>query len=116
MNKHLALGCQSAFETGRILPALLFFGYFPNSIRSDDPEFRKKVLKFRRAEKKNNDGHFDNSKKALTVREHEIVDYVIKGMTNKEIAGELNISENTVKVALKTVFKKLGISSRKELI
>lgn len=52
----------------------------------------------------------------LTKREKEIADLVQNGLINKEIAKRLYISENTVKSALKLIFRKLGISSRKELI
>jgi DNA-binding CsgD family transcriptional regulator len=36
-------------------------------------------------------------------------------MRNKEIASYLNISENTVKTTLKHIFRKLNVSSRREL-
>lgn len=52
----------------------------------------------------------------LTKREKEIANLVQNGLINKEIAEKLYISENTVKSALKQVFKKLGITSRKELV
>ncbi len=48
----------------------------------------------------------------LTDRERQICYCVHDGLSNKEIGAKLSISENTVKSALKTVFKKLGISSR----
>ena len=51
----------------------------------------------------------------LSKREGEIVSLVQSGSKNREIADELYISENTVKSALKVIFRKLGISSRKEL-
>lgn len=51
----------------------------------------------------------------LSKREGEIVSLVQSGLKNREIADELYISENTVKSALKVIFRKLGISSRKEL-
>ncbi len=48
----------------------------------------------------------------LTNRERQISLCVHDGLSNKEIGVKLMISENTVKSALKSVFKKLGISSR----
>lgn len=54
--------------------------------------------------------------KLLTSREKEIAVCVHQGMTNKEVASHLMISENTVKSALKSIFKKMNISSRKELL
>jgi len=37
------------------------------------------------------------------------------GMSNRQIAGELHLSINTVQNHLKRVFEKLGLSSRTEL-
>jgi two-component system, NarL family, nitrate/nitrite response regulator NarL len=51
----------------------------------------------------------------LTRRELEIVSAVVNGDTNKEIAGRLSISENTVKRHLMHIFNKVGASSRVEL-
>jgi two-component system, NarL family, nitrate/nitrite response regulator NarL len=52
----------------------------------------------------------------LTVREMQVVQCAAKGMTNKTIAGELNLSEHTVKNYLFRAFEKLGVSSRVELL
>ena len=48
----------------------------------------------------------------LTKREREVLDGVTKGYSNKEIARENDIQEVTVKVHLKSVFAKLGVSNR----
>lgn len=53
---------------------------------------------------------------ALTDREREIVTWVIQGMTNKEIAAQLGISDNTVKTHLSNIFGKLKISHRLQLL
>lgn len=50
----------------------------------------------------------------LTSREHEILKLIAKGMSNKLIARELDISDGTVKVHVKHVLKKLGLKSRVE--
>ena len=42
--------------------------------------------------------------------------YVITGMLNKQIAGEMSISEETVKIHRGRVMKKLGIVSVAELV
>jgi DNA-binding NarL/FixJ family response regulator len=52
----------------------------------------------------------------LTDREHEIVEWVIQGMTNKEIAVRLGISDKTVKTHLSNIFSKLKISRRLQLV
>lgn len=52
----------------------------------------------------------------LTPREAQIAELVAQGLTNQNIGKSLWISENSVKQALKRIFRKLGISSRVELI
>ena len=51
----------------------------------------------------------------LTERQLEITALVAEGLTNREIAAQLYISHNTVKVHLRNVFTKTGVASRTEL-
>lgn len=48
----------------------------------------------------------------LTATETRILQQIVAGKSNKEIAYELEISENTVKTHVKNVFEKLGVSDR----
>ncbi|MFN2234839.1 MAG: response regulator [Anaerolineales bacterium] len=48
----------------------------------------------------------------LTARETDILELVVEGMTNKEIASALNISENTVKIHLRNILDKLHLQNR----
>jgi two-component system nitrate/nitrite response regulator NarL len=57
-----------------------------------------------------NSGEID----ALTQRELEIIKLIAKGLSNKLIARELNISDGTVKVHVKHLLKKLHLRSRVE--
>jgi DNA-binding CsgD family transcriptional regulator len=52
----------------------------------------------------------------ITRREHEIMLLILKGMSNRQIANHLRIAEVTVKKHLTSVYRKLRISNRKELI
>ena len=52
----------------------------------------------------------------LTTRELQIVELVALGRTNAEIGRELWITENSVKQALKRMFRKLEVSSRAEMV
>jgi DNA-binding CsgD family transcriptional regulator len=52
----------------------------------------------------------------LTPRELQIADLVASGQTNAEIGNELWITENSVKQALKRMFRKLEVSSRAEMV
>lgn len=48
----------------------------------------------------------------LTPREHEVLELVAEGLTNKEIAARLVISENTVRTHLRCILDKLHLNSR----
>jgi len=52
----------------------------------------------------------------LTPREHEVIALVSEGLKNKVIGERLFISETTVRHHLTSVFEKLGVSNRLELI
>lgn len=52
----------------------------------------------------------------LTPRETQIAELVSQGLTNAEIGAALWITENSVKKALKRMFRKLEVSSRAELV
>ena len=51
----------------------------------------------------------------ITRREHEIILLILKDMTNRQIADHLSIAEVTVKKHLTSVYRKLRITSRREL-
>jgi DNA-binding CsgD family transcriptional regulator len=52
----------------------------------------------------------------LTPRELQIAELVAEGLTNENIGKSLWITENSVKGALKRMFRKLNVSSRAELV
>jgi two-component system, NarL family, nitrate/nitrite response regulator NarL len=56
-----------------------------------------------------------NAKGRLTAREQELVLLVARGLSNKEIARELRLSEGTVKIHLHKTFQKLGVTNRTAL-
>ena len=51
----------------------------------------------------------------LAPRQHEVATLAAGGRTNPEIADELGISINTVKLRLKQAFERLGVDNRTEL-
>jgi DNA-binding NarL/FixJ family response regulator len=57
-----------------------------------------------------------NGKSMLTQREAEVVRLVAEGLTNREIAGKLQLSEHTVKNYIFRIFDKTGVSSRVGLV
>ncbi len=52
----------------------------------------------------------------LSKRENEVVRYLAQGLTNREIAERMDLSQHTIKNYLFRVFDKLGVSSRVELL
>jgi DNA-binding NarL/FixJ family response regulator len=52
----------------------------------------------------------------LTRRQHEILEMLVQGKSNRDIAAVLGLSENTVKVHVGSIFQKLGVHSRTEAL
>jgi two-component system nitrate/nitrite response regulator NarP len=73
-----------------------------------DPELAQRISERARAGKR-------SAHRALAPRERQLVDFVRRGLRNREIAAELGVTEGTVKAYLHAVFEKLGVSSRTEL-
>lgn len=48
----------------------------------------------------------------LSPRQHEVVELMAEGMTNKEIGAELGVTERTVKSYAQDVYDKLGVRNR----
>lgn len=57
-----------------------------------------------------------NNCSALTVREREVLTLICQGMKNKDTAEKLFLSEATVRHHLTSIFEKLKVSSRLELV
>jgi two-component system nitrate/nitrite response regulator NarL len=52
----------------------------------------------------------------LTDREKQVLQFLIEGLANKEIAAALGISESAVKAALQVLFNKTGVRTRSQLV
>jgi DNA-binding NarL/FixJ family response regulator len=52
---------------------------------------------------------------SLSLRERQIVEALLVGCTNKEIAQRLGVSDQTIKNQLTTLYRKLGVNGRLEL-
>jgi DNA-binding NarL/FixJ family response regulator len=52
---------------------------------------------------------------SLSERQREVISLVVNGMTNREIASTLIITENTVKVHLRNILNKLDVRNRQQL-
>lgn len=53
---------------------------------------------------------------SLTSREREVMEFVVAGLLNKQIASELNLSEITVKIHRGQVMRKMGARSVADLV
>lgn len=64
-------------------------------------------------------GHYQDAfsvRYRLTKREQEILDLITQAFSNKEIAGKLFISDQTVSVHRKNIMRKLGVSNTVSLV
>lgn len=52
----------------------------------------------------------------LTERDRAVLRYILQGLTNKDIAARLEISESAVKASLRLLFDKLGTRTRAQLV
>ena len=67
-------------------------------------------------QKKRANGKSDDAQAELTLREEEILGHVSNGLTNKEIANRLHISEKTVKHYMTNIMQKLQVRNRVEAV
>ena len=58
----------------------------------------------------------DDSERPLNERERAVLGGVFEGLTNKEIAARVHISEALVKATLQQLFEKHGVRTRSQLV
>jgi len=61
-------------------------------------------------------GNQQSLPRALTRREDKVLRGVFEGLTNKEIAAKLGVSETSVKATLQQLFHKTGVRTRSQLV
>lgn len=92
-----------------LLPSLKAVGkgqnVFGNEIITRLPDFLAPV----------NRSQYDYSSKGITDKELEIIELVAKGLSNREIAGQLYLSEGTVRNYLSAILDKLELRDRTQL-
>jgi len=60
--------------------------------------------------------HIRTRAATLTPREREVLEFVISGLMNKQIADALGTAEQTIKVHRARILKKMGVRSVAELV
>ena len=60
--------------------------------------------------------HSDDLESKLTNRQHQILEHIAKGQSNKVIAYTLDIREQTVKIHINEIFKKLKVFNRTQAV
>jgi DNA-binding CsgD family transcriptional regulator len=106
-----ALGCtreqaMPAFDTQNLVDMsaiCLHLSVWAATVRSQQPSLKTDLFE-------------KSARDRLTPRELQIAKLVALGQTNAEIGTELWITENSVKQALKRMFRKLEVSSRAEMV
>jgi ATP/maltotriose-dependent transcriptional regulator MalT len=52
----------------------------------------------------------------LTAREQEVLELIVSGLSNQEIASQLFVAHSTVKSYVNRIFRKLGVESRTKAV
>lgn len=72
------------------------------------PEMTSKLIN----QLRHNESEITNQAEPLTPREKEILKWIVRGVSNKVIARNLNVTESTVKVHVQNILRKLNLASR----
>lgn len=75
------------------------------------PSMTKKLLNFHQQK-----GTSEEESTVLTEREKEVLQCLVEGLSNKEIADRLFISDKTVKIHVSKIFRKLNVKSRSQVV
>ncbi len=92
------------------------------TINNDELWFSRRALstvflnKYRTESMLNSEGKYKIESISLTKKELKVFEFILKGMTNNEIAERCNVSINTIKTHVSHVIAKSSVSSRKELM
>ena len=104
--------CAQAMKAGAV-------DFLPKPFRADELLRCVDNALIRSAEQRRRSTEKDEARRLLdllTPREFEVLQLVITGMLNKQIAGELGTAEKTVKVHRGRAMQKLGVTSVAELV
>jgi ATP/maltotriose-dependent transcriptional regulator MalT len=98
---------QAAWEEGRAMTEEQAIGYALSEEEEREPHALVAVPE--------QPSPANESSERLTAREQEVALLVARGLTNRQIASELSISEHTVASHVRKILKKLGLRSRAQI-
>jgi FixJ family two-component response regulator len=104
--------CAQAMKAGAV-------DFLPKPFRDDELLQCVERALVRSAEQRRRSAERNEARRLLdllTPREFEVMELVVTGMLNKQVAGELGTAEKTVKVHRHRVMQKLGVTSVAELV
>lgn len=97
---------QRFARIGRVAQERMALGYAHDTLPKESPTAARPSRAFRT---------MLGGLSTLTVREAEVAERALKGLTNREIAKDLSISEHTVESHMASIMNRLGIRSRHQL-
>lgn len=121
---HVRGDAMVPFEAGRRLAAAIPNARFVplegknHILRTDEPAwptFKKELNDFLGADEQT-DNSAANELATLTAREMEILDCIARGLTNPQIADSMHIAEKTVRNHVTSIFSKIGVEHRSQVI
>lgn len=62
------------------------------------------------------DPDISTEKESLTLRELQVLRSIFEGLTNKDIAHRIGVSQSSVKATLQNLFEKTGVRTRSQLV
>ncbi|MBI4674265.1 MAG: response regulator transcription factor [Chloroflexi bacterium] len=95
-----------------------FFDLIEGAARGETPLSGRLASRILRefAKRMNNEPAEAAKDDALSEREKEVLAFASEGLTNREIAGRLNLSENTIKYHFKNILEKLHLRNRAQAV
>lgn len=118
-NQLLYYGEKSYLFTGILASAITFASFFivPWMHRSIEQYLKHEVSELEHKNSLSPNSVIESLPhiNSLTSRESEIIELIFNGYSNKEITEKLVISENTLKIHVRHIYSKIGVSNKTEL-
>ena len=108
--EQLKVWCRLCFEDDQLVSQTCVYGLTVQSVHVEGVAGPRQLLTFRLS-----NPLLLSPLHVLNMRQRQIFDLVVQGLSNAEIAARFELSSDTVKYHLKTIFKLLDVSSRNEL-